>query len=189
MVLPYQPVDTLPLPAKRSRCGTALLQTLCALLRGDGREDRPTLFYLMASAVWAGRLLPVMLFEVENLGEAFLAGFADKLVVGHTHLPTFVAEFYTRDGRCHNYGLTLPTPSRPPRHRLRRPITDPREKMPKKAVAPKCGGHCKGAIRAIRNRGKSSIGCSAAFHGPLIGVDSIPTSGRSVCPREIAGSE
>jgi hypothetical protein len=39
-----------------------------------------------------------MLCEVEDLGEAFLAGFADKLVVGHTHLPTFVAGFYTRDG-------------------------------------------------------------------------------------------
>jgi hypothetical protein len=59
-----------------------------ALLRGDGREGRPALFYLVTTAVWAGGLFRVMLCDGQNLQECFLAGVADELIVGHTDLPS-----------------------------------------------------------------------------------------------------
>jgi hypothetical protein len=64
-----------------------------ALLRGDGRENRPGLFYLVTSAMWAGGLFRVMLCDVQNLREGSLAVVADKLIVGHTHLPLLMARF------------------------------------------------------------------------------------------------
>ncbi len=58
-----------------------------ALLRGDGGEGRPALFYLVATAVRAGGLFRVMLCHGQNLRECFHAGVADELIVGHTNLP------------------------------------------------------------------------------------------------------
>jgi hypothetical protein len=59
----------------------------CALLRSDGRKDRPALLYLETAAVWAVRLFRVMLCDGLNLRECFLAGFAGELIVGHKDLP------------------------------------------------------------------------------------------------------
>jgi hypothetical protein len=58
-----------------------------ALLRGDGGEGRPALFYLVTTAVWAGGLFSVMFCHGQNLREGLLAGVAGKLIVGHTDLP------------------------------------------------------------------------------------------------------
>jgi len=67
-----------------------LLVLLCsgALLRGDGREGRPALFYLVTAAVRAGSLFRVMLRDGQNRQEGFLAGVADELIMGHTDLPS-----------------------------------------------------------------------------------------------------
>jgi hypothetical protein len=66
-----------------------LLISLCsgALLRSDGREGRPALFYLETAAVWARGLFRVMLCNGQNLRECLLAGVAEKLIVGHRNLP------------------------------------------------------------------------------------------------------
>jgi hypothetical protein len=68
---------------------TRLLVLPCsgALLRGDGREGRPALFYLVTTAVRAGGLFRVMLCYGQNLREGLLAGVAEELIVGHTDLP------------------------------------------------------------------------------------------------------
>jgi hypothetical protein len=66
-----------------------LLVLLCsgALLRGDSREGRPALFYLVTTAVRAGCLFRVMLCHGQNLLECFVAGVTEELIVGHTDLP------------------------------------------------------------------------------------------------------
>src|SRR5258708_23757906 len=55
---------------------TRLLVPLCsgAFLRGDGREGRPPLFYLVTAAVRADSLFRVMLCDGQNRQECFLAG-------------------------------------------------------------------------------------------------------------------
>jgi hypothetical protein len=58
-----------------------------ALLRGDGREGRPALFYLLTAAVRARGLFRVMLCDGQNLRECFLAGVADELIVRHRNPP------------------------------------------------------------------------------------------------------
>jgi hypothetical protein len=58
-----------------------------ALLRGNGGEGRPALFYLVTTAVRAGGLSRVMLCHGQSLREWFLAGVAQELIVGHTDLP------------------------------------------------------------------------------------------------------
>jgi hypothetical protein len=67
---------------------TRLLVLPCsgALLRGDGREGRPALFYLVTTAVRAGGLFLVMLCYGQNFREWLLAGVAEELIVGHTDL-------------------------------------------------------------------------------------------------------
>ena len=75
----------------RCGCGTRAIQPAHlllasgALLRGDGGEDGPALFYLVAPAVRTGGLFGVVLGEVQDLREGFLAVVADVLIVGHTH--------------------------------------------------------------------------------------------------------
>jgi hypothetical protein len=58
-----------------------------ALLRRDGREGRPALFYLATTAVRAWGLSRVMLRDGQNLQECFLAGVAEELIVGHRNPP------------------------------------------------------------------------------------------------------
>ncbi len=57
-----------------------------ALLRGDGSEGRPALFYLVTTAVRAGGLFRVMLGDGQDLRECLLAGVAEKVIVGHRNL-------------------------------------------------------------------------------------------------------
>jgi hypothetical protein len=73
----------------RTSAHTRLLVPLCSgtLLRGDGRECRSALFYLVTTAVWAGGLFRVMLCDAQNLRECLLAGVAKEFVVGHSDLP------------------------------------------------------------------------------------------------------
>jgi hypothetical protein len=68
---------------------TRLLVLPCsgALLRGDGREGRQALFYLVTTAVRAGGLFRVMLCYGQNFREWLFAGVAEELIVGHTDLP------------------------------------------------------------------------------------------------------
>jgi hypothetical protein len=56
-----------------------LLVLLCsgALPRGDDREGRPTLFYLVTTAVRAACLFRVMLGDGQSLCECFLADVAE----------------------------------------------------------------------------------------------------------------
>jgi hypothetical protein len=58
-----------------------------ALLRGDGGEGRPALFYFATTAVRAWGLSRVMLRDGQNLQKCFLAGVAEELIVGHTNPP------------------------------------------------------------------------------------------------------
>src|SRR5713226_7190125 len=57
-----------------------------ALLRGDSREGRPALFYLVATAVRAGGHLLIMLCYGQNLRECLLARLTGEFVVGHRDL-------------------------------------------------------------------------------------------------------
>src|ERR1700730_3398759 len=57
------------------------------LLRSNRREGRPALLNLATAAVRAGHLFHVVLCDGQSHQECFLAGVADKLIMGHTDLP------------------------------------------------------------------------------------------------------
>jgi catechol 2,3-dioxygenase-like lactoylglutathione lyase family enzyme len=54
----------------------------------------------MAAAVRAGCLFRIVFDDRQSLGECFLAGVADKLIVGHTDLPRSLNAYQRILGRC-----------------------------------------------------------------------------------------
>src|SRR6266851_55236 len=74
------PKENLSKCTRTSPCCVQALLCSGALLRGDGREGGPALFYLVTAAVRAGGLFRVMLCDGQNLQECFLAGVADELI-------------------------------------------------------------------------------------------------------------
>ena len=54
-----------------------------ALLRSDGGEGRPALLDILATAVRADDVFPLMFGNGQTLRECFLAGVTEELVVGH----------------------------------------------------------------------------------------------------------
>ena len=58
-----------------------------ALLRGDGGKRGPALLDILAAALRAGDLFLAMLGDGQNPRKGFLAGVAEKFVLGHTGLP------------------------------------------------------------------------------------------------------
>ena len=89
------PVDSNGTEGKFVEVRAHLLVLLCsgALLRSDGREGRPALFYLATTAMRAGGLFRIMLCDGENLREVLFAGVADELIVGHRHLPRSLDDY------------------------------------------------------------------------------------------------
>src|SRR2546430_2320459 len=81
------PKENLSKCTRTSPCSVRAPLCSGALLRGDGREGKPALFYLVTAAMRAGGLFRVMLCHGQNLLEGFLAGVAEELIMGHTNLP------------------------------------------------------------------------------------------------------
>src|ERR1700747_1152110 len=85
---PKPPMQPVSMPAFGAVLGLSLSR---CLLGTDGVEGRPTLLYLfVATAMRTDDLAFVIFGKRQDLGECFLAGVAEKFVVGHMDLPRLV---------------------------------------------------------------------------------------------------